>query len=133
MPAIVQKIEDMGIDFLFVIGGNGSHAGALAIDKLCREKGLTTSVIGVPKTIDNDVFPIRQSLGAWTAAEQGAKFFENVVAGARHAACAAAPRHACAPPHTPHTPHAPHAPHAPHTPPMPPPSAPAQSLRPTRA
>ena len=35
---------------------------------------------GLPKTIDNDVFPIQQSLGAWTAAEQGARFFENVVA-----------------------------------------------------
>ena len=30
MPAIVQKIEDMGIDFLFVIGGNGSHAGGVS-------------------------------------------------------------------------------------------------------
>jgi pyrophosphate--fructose-6-phosphate 1-phosphotransferase len=35
--------------------------------------------VGLPKTIDNDVYPIRQSLGAWTAAEQGAIFFENVV------------------------------------------------------
>jgi len=34
----------------------------------------------LPKTIDNDVFPIAQSLGAWTAAEEGAKYFENVVA-----------------------------------------------------
>jgi diphosphate-dependent phosphofructokinase len=33
----------------------------------------------LPKTIDNDVYPIRQSLGAWTAAEQGALFFGNVV------------------------------------------------------
>ena len=33
----------------------------------------------MPKTIDNDVYPIKQSLGAWTAAEQGAIFFENVV------------------------------------------------------
>jgi pyrophosphate--fructose-6-phosphate 1-phosphotransferase len=33
----------------------------------------------LPKTIDNDVYPIRQSLGAWTAAEEGAKFFANVV------------------------------------------------------
>lgn len=40
--------------------------------------GLT--VIGLPKTIDNDVYPIRQSLGAWTAAEQGARFFRNVIA-----------------------------------------------------
>ena len=38
------------------------------------------TVVGLPKTIDNDVIPIRQSLGAWTAAEQGARFFENVVA-----------------------------------------------------
>ena len=36
-------------------------------------------VIGLPKTIDNDVFPIHQTLGAWTAAEEGAKFFENVI------------------------------------------------------
>jgi pyrophosphate--fructose-6-phosphate 1-phosphotransferase len=40
--------------------------------------GLT--VIGLPKTIDNDVYPIKQSLGAWTAAEQGARYFWNVVA-----------------------------------------------------
>jgi pyrophosphate--fructose-6-phosphate 1-phosphotransferase len=33
----------------------------------------------MPKTIDNDVYPIKQSLGAWTAAEQGARFFANVV------------------------------------------------------
>jgi pyrophosphate--fructose-6-phosphate 1-phosphotransferase len=36
-------------------------------------------VVGLPKTIDNDVYPIRQSLGAWTAAQEGAKYFENVV------------------------------------------------------
>ena len=78
-------------------------------------------VIGLPKTIDNDVFPIRQSLGAWTAAEQGAKFFENVVAGERHAAL----RRRAAPPVR-------ATPHASHTS-MPPPSAPAQSRRPTRA
>ncbi len=35
--------------------------------------------MGLPKTVDNDVFPIRQSLGAWTAAEEGAKYFENLV------------------------------------------------------
>ena len=37
-------------------------------------------MIGLPKTIDNDVYPIRQSLGAWTAAEEGARYFRNVVA-----------------------------------------------------
>jgi len=38
------------------------------------------TVVGLPKTIDNDVYPIRQSLGAWTAAEEGASYFANVVA-----------------------------------------------------
>jgi len=36
--------------------------------------------VGMPKTIDNDVIPIHQSLGAWTAAEEGAHYFANVVA-----------------------------------------------------
>ncbi|MBT6113031.1 MAG: pyrophosphate--fructose-6-phosphate 1-phosphotransferase, partial [Candidatus Marinimicrobia bacterium] len=36
------------------------------------------TVVGLPKTVDNDVFPITQTLGAWTAAEQGAVFFENI-------------------------------------------------------
>ena len=37
-------------------------------------------MVGLPKTIDNDVIPIKQSLGAWTAAEEGARYFANVVA-----------------------------------------------------
>jgi diphosphate-dependent phosphofructokinase len=37
------------------------------------------TVVGLPKTVDNDIMPIRQSLGAATAAEQGARFFENIV------------------------------------------------------
>jgi pyrophosphate--fructose-6-phosphate 1-phosphotransferase len=37
-------------------------------------------VVGLPKTIDNDIVPIRQSLGAWTAAEQGALFARNIIA-----------------------------------------------------
>jgi pyrophosphate--fructose-6-phosphate 1-phosphotransferase len=40
--------------------------------------GYNLTVVGLPKTVDNDVVPIRQSLGAWTAAEVGAHFFDNV-------------------------------------------------------
>ena len=35
-------------------------------------------MVVLPKTVDNDVYPIAQTLGAWTAAEQGAIFFENI-------------------------------------------------------
>ena len=37
-------------------------------------------MVGLPKTIDNDIVPIQQSLGAWTAAEQGALFARNIIA-----------------------------------------------------
>ena len=46
----------------------------------CTSNGYELTVVGLPKTIDNDVVPIRQSLGAWTAAEQGAIFARNVIA-----------------------------------------------------
>ena len=37
-------------------------------------------MVGLPKTVDNDIIPIRQSLGAWTAAEQGSRFAQNIIA-----------------------------------------------------
>ena len=43
-----------------------------------KENNYNLTVVGLPKTVDNDVFPITQTLGAWTAAEQGAIFFENI-------------------------------------------------------
>ncbi|OUS49238.1 putative phosphofructokinase [Ostreococcus tauri] len=85
MPAIVQKIEEMELDFLFVIGGNGSHAGALAIDKLCREKNLTTSVIGVPKTIDNDILLLDRTFGFQTAVDEAVKAIRSANIEARSA------------------------------------------------
>jgi len=45
-----------------------------------RSNGYQLTVVGLPKTIDNDVMPIRQSLGAWSAAEQGALYARNIIA-----------------------------------------------------
>ena len=44
-----------------------------------KDNAYDLTVVGLPKTVDNDVYPISQTLGAWTAAEQGAIFFENIV------------------------------------------------------
>jgi 6-phosphofructokinase 1 len=85
MPAIVEQIENLGIDFLFVIGGNGSHAGALAIDKICRERGLCTSVIGVPKTIDNDILLLDRTFGFQTAVDEAVKAIRSANIEARSA------------------------------------------------
>ena len=73
-----QLVKD-GITVLHTIGGDDTNTAAADLAKFLAENDYGLQVIGLPKTIDNDVYPIRQSLGAWTAAEQGAVYFENVV------------------------------------------------------
>jgi pyrophosphate--fructose-6-phosphate 1-phosphotransferase len=68
------------VEVLHTIGGDDTNTAAADLSAFLGKEGYPLCVIGLPKTIDNDVFPIQQSLGAWTAAEQGARFFENVVA-----------------------------------------------------
>ncbi|MEX0330556.1 MAG: pyrophosphate--fructose-6-phosphate 1-phosphotransferase [Puniceicoccaceae bacterium] len=73
-----QLVKD-GVDVLHTIGGDDTNTAAADLAQFLKENDYELTVIGLPKTIDNDVFPIKQSLGAWTAAEEGAYFFENVV------------------------------------------------------
>jgi pyrophosphate--fructose-6-phosphate 1-phosphotransferase len=68
-----------GVDVLHTIGGDDTNTTAADLAAYLAKNNYQLTVIGLPKTIDNDVVPIRQSLGAWTAAEEGAKFFERVV------------------------------------------------------
>jgi diphosphate-dependent phosphofructokinase len=74
-----QLIKD-GVDVLHTIGGDDTNTAAADLAAYLAHNDYGLTVIGLPKTIDNDVFPIRQSLGAWTAAEEGARYFRNVVA-----------------------------------------------------
>lgn len=74
-----QLVKD-GVDVLHTIGGDDTNTAAADLARFLKSNNYDLTVIGLPKTIDNDVFPIRQSLGAWTAAEEGANFFSNVVA-----------------------------------------------------
>ena len=73
-----QLIKD-GVDILHTIGGDDTNTAAADLAAFLAENDYGLTVIGLPKTVDNDVFPIKQSLGAWTAAEQGAAYFKNVV------------------------------------------------------
>ena len=68
-----------GVDVLHTIGGDDTNTAAADLAAFLAKHDYALTVVGLPKTIDNDVFPIRQSLGAWTAAEQGANYFANVV------------------------------------------------------
>ena len=73
-----QLVRD-GVDVLHTIGGDDTNTTAADLAEYLSKNGYSLTVVGLPKTIDNDVYPIKQSLGAWTAAEEGAKFFMNVV------------------------------------------------------
>jgi pyrophosphate--fructose-6-phosphate 1-phosphotransferase len=74
-----QLVKD-GVDVLHTIGGDDTNTAAADLAAFLARNNYGLTVIGLPKTVDNDVFPIKQSLGAWTAAEQGARYFANVVA-----------------------------------------------------
>lgn len=73
-----QLVKDK-VDVLHTIGGDDTNTAAADLSAFLEKHDYALSVIGLPKTVDNDVFPIKQSLGAYTAAEEGARFFENVV------------------------------------------------------
>ena len=82
---IVDAVSEMGLDFLFVIGGNGSHAGALAIDDMCKERGVCCSVIGIPKTIDNDILLLDRTFGFQTAVDEAINAIRSAAIEARSA------------------------------------------------
>lgn len=74
-----QLIAD-GVDVLHTIGGDDTNTTAADLARYLHEHDYELTVVGLPKTIDNDVVPVKQSLGAWTAAEQGASFARNIIA-----------------------------------------------------
>jgi 6-phosphofructokinase 1 len=57
------------ISLLFILGGDGTHRGAYQVHQYCREHHLEVAVVGIPKTIDNDIDYIDRSFGFHTAVE----------------------------------------------------------------
>jgi 6-phosphofructokinase 1 len=73
-PAVVVDcLERMGVNLLFVIGGDGAIRGAMGIVQEITERGNKIAVIGIPKTIDNDIMFIDQSFGFQTAFSEATK------------------------------------------------------------
>jgi len=73
---IVDTLERSNVNVLFVIGGDGTMKAALAISSEVQSRGLKISVIGIPKTIDNDINFIPQSFGFETAAFKATEAIE---------------------------------------------------------
>jgi 6-phosphofructokinase 1 len=75
---MVDRLLELKVGILFAIGGDGTLRGAQAINDEARRRGLNLSVIGIPKTIDNDVSFVQKTFG-----------FETAVTEARRATYAA--------------------------------------------
>jgi 6-phosphofructokinase 1 len=70
---IVDYLESHEIDILFCIGGDGTQRGAHAIAREVAKRGGARSIVGLPKTIDNDVPFVYQSFGYSTALEEASE------------------------------------------------------------
>lgn len=73
-----QLIKD-NVKILHTIGGDDTNTTAADLVTYLKQNNYDLTVVGFPKTIDNDIFPLSQTLGAFTAAEQTSLFFQNIV------------------------------------------------------
>ncbi|MBN2507290.1 MAG: ATP-dependent 6-phosphofructokinase [Verrucomicrobia bacterium] len=85
VPVMVSTLERMGVGILFAAGGDGTLRGAGAIAEEAGRRNLPLAVIGIPKTIDNDISYVQTSFGFNTASAEAAR----VVAAAHNEARAA--------------------------------------------
>lgn len=80
LEVAANKLKADGVDVLHTIGGDDTNTTAADLAKYLADNNYPLQVVGLPKTIDNDIVPIRQSLGARTAAEQTSLFAQNIIA-----------------------------------------------------
>lgn len=83
---IVDTLERMNINVLFCVGGDGSLRCARDVAEECLRRGLKISVIGIPKTIDNDLLFVGRSFGFETAVSVASDVIRNAHVEAKGAA-----------------------------------------------
>ncbi len=79
LQVAAEQLRTDSVDVLHTIGGDDTNTTAADLAAYLHENDYELTVVGLPKTIDNDIIPIRQSLGADTAAEQGSLFAQNII------------------------------------------------------
>ena len=82
---MADYLQAKGIDILFCLGGDGTQRGAHALDQELRKRDARVSIVGIPKTIDNDVPFVRLSFGFATALEKAQEVVRSAHVEARGA------------------------------------------------
>ena len=75
---IVDAIEQLGINQMFIIGGDGTQRGSLDIANEITRRGLKVAVVGIPKTVDNDLDFIDRSFGFETAVQKATQAVNSI-------------------------------------------------------
>ena len=70
LDVAADQLKEDGVDILHTIGGDDTNTMASVLAAHLEISGHDLTVVGLPKTVDNDVTAIKQTLGAWTASEQ---------------------------------------------------------------
>jgi len=82
---MVDTLDRMNIGLLFAVGGDGTLRGVQAIAEEIHRRGLKTGVIGIPKTIDNDISFVERSFGFETAVSKAVEAIDVAHTEARGA------------------------------------------------
>lgn len=83
-PAVmVNYLRQLGVNILFTVGGDGTQRGALAIHQEARRQNYALAVVGIPKTIDNDIQYVSRTFGFTTAVEQARAVIDGAHTEAR--------------------------------------------------
>ena len=77
-PLLFKKFEEYSIGYFFYIGGNDSMDTVLKLSEYVKEKGLNTKIIGIPKTIDNDLCITDHTPGFGSAAKYVATTMQEI-------------------------------------------------------
>jgi 6-phosphofructokinase 1 len=77
IPRAVENLISRGINMLFTVGGDGTQRGANDLYQEARRRGHLLSVVGVPKTIDNDVAFVSRTFGFFSAVEEAARVLDR--------------------------------------------------------
>jgi 6-phosphofructokinase 1 len=79
----VDNLIALGVDILFTVGGDGTQRGANDFYQEARKRGHALSVVGIPKTIDNDVGFVSRTFGYLSAVEEACRVIDSAHTEAR--------------------------------------------------